>query len=314
MNNLNWSFQHFFPVEYNNFNIEINDLNTELVNFEERIRETYNNRNNTLNENILMEYDNELNNLYNVCDDFYNYMYERYRYLYFNSENFPIRSANASVVPDANVEVLPDTFEEGGNIQYVLKGKGLNVGKIKSFIQNGYKKKDQSKNIDGYERDGKLSGQRVQVYHNKDNNHVVINHRGTASINDVLTDLGLVFGLKNNKRFQHSKTITEKTKQKYGNADYTHISHSLGYQLGKEANKDKDEHITLNPALTHHDILDSDNNEKVIKSKIDPVSALHSLQAFKSKKNTIIIPNKTNHPIKEHGTQILDRLNQDMEI
>lgn len=80
----------------------------------------------------------------------------------------------------------------------------------------------------------------------------------------MLTDLMLINGYKENTRFQHSKTTTEKTKKKYGaDKEYTHVSHSLGYQVARDANKDNDEHISLNPAITHHNLFDRDKpNEK----------------------------------------------------
>ena len=69
-------------------------------------------------------------------------------------------------------------------------GKGLYANVLRDFLSNGYKK-NQAKTLDGYQRDDSLSGQRAQVYHNKDNNKTIVTHRGTQGFQDILTDLKL---------------------------------------------------------------------------------------------------------------------------
>ncbi len=200
-------------------------------------------------------------------------------------------------------------------IHYVIKGKGLSPSTIQNLIQNGYKKSnEQQQNINGYNRDNELSGERIQIYHNPLTNHVIANNRGTKGVNDVLTDIGLLFNYKNNKRFQHSKDITNIAKQKYKNSEFTHIGHSLGSKLANESADKNDKIISVNPAITQYDLLNNNKNEKVIRSSIDPISVLHNLQPFKSKENTIIIPNKGYNLLNEHKSQILDRIDPDMEI
>lgn len=101
------------------------------------------------------------------------------------------------------------------SLEYVIVGNGLDIQTLKDIIKNGYHN-PQSLNINRYEIDPLLSDGKVQVYHHPNKSHVVINHSGTNDYMDMLTDLMLVNGYKENTRFQHSKTVTEKAKQKYG--------------------------------------------------------------------------------------------------
>jgi hypothetical protein len=65
---------------------------------------------------------------------------------------------------------------------------------LQQIISNGYQDDPKKVNtIDNYKIDKALSGQRVQVYHNKDTDHLVMNHRGTKGIHDVVSDIGLMF-------------------------------------------------------------------------------------------------------------------------
>ena len=99
--------------------------------------------------------------------------------------------------------------KENLTIRKIQKGKGLEADKLNKVIENGYKKKNkQDSNIDGYILDKKLSGERAQVYYNPETNKTVINHRGTASMKDWGTDLGLSLGIKSGKRFKHAGKFT----------------------------------------------------------------------------------------------------------
>jgi hypothetical protein len=70
-----------------------------------------------------------------------------------------------------------------------------------------------------------LSGERVQVYHNKENNKTIVSHRGTKDLNDVITDVKLALfpnSYKNSKRYQHSKTIQEEAEQEIWKGKYNY--------------------------------------------------------------------------------------------
>jgi predicted esterase YcpF (UPF0227 family) len=195
--------------------------------------------------------------------------------------------------------------------QYDYIGGKINTKTLQSMIKNGYSKKPQSVDkVDGYDLDKELSGTRAQVYHNKDTNHLVINHRGTKGLSDVMTDLQLMVGYKNGKRFQHGKKVTDDAIKKYDTDNITVSGHSLGAQVAKEANKDhQKELISVNPAIVPNDLLNvQKKNETVIRSELDPISALHSISPFASKSRTINIKAKTMNPLTEHKSGVLDRI------
>lgn len=68
-------------------------------------------------------------------------------------------------------------------IQYFIHGGKVNLGTLKNIFTNGYAKK-KNNNVDGYELDHSLSGQRVGVYHNPETNHTIVSHKGTDSATD----------------------------------------------------------------------------------------------------------------------------------
>ncbi len=131
-----------------------------------------------------------------------------------------------------------------------MKGKGLNVKTLQNIISNGYKKK-KTNNIDGYKLDNSLSGNRVQVLHNDDTNHTIVNHKGTGSLTDMWTDVKLaLWNDKSGKRFDHSKKIQKEAEDKYKDSNFTVTGHSLGSKLAQEANTNNHELIALNGAYT----------------------------------------------------------------
>eukprot|EP00981_Chlorochromonas_danica_P012135 scaffold4518_cov172-Ochromonas_danica.AAC.2 len=172
--------------------------------------------------------------------------------------------------------------------EYKVIGGKIGRTTLQNILKNGYKeKKHQKESLDGYSLDKELSGSRVQVYYNPTTHHVIVNHRGTKGINDVMTDINLMLGNKTSKRFKHSKEITDKAIRKYQDSN-------------------------VNPAVAPSDLLDKqDKNEYVIRSKLDPVSILHKFKPFKSNERTYETSPTTLNLINEHNTDILK--NDDLE-
>ena len=85
------------------------------------------------------------------------------------------------------------------------------------------------------------------------------------------------------------------------------IGHSLGHAIAKESNKKHNkELITLNGAIVPSDMFDKQkDNEYIIRSKYDPVSALHTLNPHKNKGNTHTLGKNTMNPLKAHSTDVL---------
>jgi hypothetical protein len=198
---------------------------------------------------------------------------------------------------------------------YFIVGGKIKASVFKQVLQNGYQKKPHD-DIEGYKLDKELSGQRAQVYYNKDTNHTVVNHRGTSGIHDMYTDVKLMLGIKNNERFKHSKKVTDEAIKKYNDSNITITGHSLDHAIAKESNKPhQKELVTLNGAVTPHDLLTKQrDNEYVIRTEYDPVSALHTLNPLSNNKNTTTIKSDSLNLLNEHKTDVLDRLDPELKL
>lgn len=217
-------------------------------------------------------------------------------------------------------EGLEETLEDDDPIKQHFIEYGVYGGKIKNktlkgMIINGYDD-NKKETIDGYKIDKDLSGDRVQVYYNPSLNHAVINHRGTKGFKDIITDINMtLFNNKSSKRFEHSKDITNKAKEKYLEAQFSHIGHSLGAELAHQANKDNDEMIKYNGVVLPYDFFRKQNKkEHRIRTEIDPISLLQPLQPFNISSNNITIPSEAYNPLEEHRATTLERLDPEQEI
>ncbi|RYY44687.1 MAG: hypothetical protein EOO06_17725 [Chitinophagaceae bacterium] len=203
------------------------------------------------------------------------------------------------------------------SVNFGLIGGKINAQTLHHMIKNGYADNPQdTHNIDGYVIDKQLSGQRAQVYYHPDTKHLVINHRGTKGNQDVMTDIKMMLGYKNNKRFAHGKEITDKAIKKYDTDNITLSAHSLGSQIAQYANeKHKVHQVSLNPAILPSDLLRKQrSNEVIVRSELDPISALHTSRPFKSKKNTVDIKPAGLDLLNEHSSDILKRIDGETEF
>ena len=190
-------------------------------------------------------------------------------------------------------------FEKPIHTKLKIFGGKIKVNTLHKMLNNSYAKKPkQNDDMDGYVIDKQLSGTRAQVYHHPTSNHLVVAHRGTSGAHDVVTDIKMMLGMKNNKRFKHAKQVTDDALKKYDTDNVSIIGHSLGSQLARESNINNHEMININPAILPNDFYKKKHNEVIIKSKYDPISALHDL---KPSKNTIVVDNKSYNPLKQHS-------------
>jgi hypothetical protein len=175
---------------------------------------------------------------------------------------------------------------------------------VKKVLKNSYKKKGKQKaDINGYQRDDKLSGQRVQVYNNPESGHTFVAHRGTASGKDILNDLALSVGLlKKTDRFKHAKKIQKQAEAKYDNV--TSVGHSLGGSITE--NVTKGDRITLNKGVGLADIGKKiSKKQQDIRASSDLVSGLSITQHGNK---PLILPSQSYNPLINHKVDILNKL------
>ena len=157
------------------------------------------------------------------------------------------------------------------------------------MLKNSYE--NENKTIENYEYDPSLSKNKGQVYYNPNLDHLVITHRGTSGIHDVVTDLKMMLGNKNNNRFEIGKNITDNAINKYDTNNVSIIGHSLGSSVAKESNRDYGhEYIGVNPAIVPADLFEGQHDhEHIFRNKYDVVSILHNLNPQKNSEQTYTI-------------------------
>lgn len=188
-----------------------------------------------------------------------------------------------------------------------LVGGKIDKKQLGSFLDNSYTDaKEQKKEINGFERDDELSGNRAQVYRNPKSGKVIVAHRGTKDLSDVVTDVGLAVGYRGGRRFKHGERVQKQAEAKYGSENVTTIGHSLGSSIAEKVGKNSRKIITANKPVVPTDILfgkTPPKNQTDIRTSFDPVSILRPLQ--KGKVRTI--KSKTYNPLTEHSVAVLGR-------
>lgn len=199
----------------------------------------------------------------------------------------------------------------------LIDGGKIEVKFLKKLLKESYKNKNNTDtNIDNkYILDNDLSTNKIKVYINKDTNEISMVNRGTSDIKDVITDVKLFFGYKDD-RFKESKDILNKIKEKYPNNPIDILGHSLAGAIAETIGNDTQVKniITLNKPTTPLDLINKSKiNDKQydIRTSLDIISALQPLQ---KDKNDIVIPSSTNNLFTEHKIDTLLRLPQDLII
>jgi putative lipase involved disintegration of autophagic bodies len=183
-----------------------------------------------------------------------------------------------------------------------MSGGSLSAQQTKDLLNSSYNKKN--KDYGDFKIDKKLSGKRTKVYYNEKEDMPVVVHRGTASIQDVGTDIGLAFGHRGD-RFKHAKKIQKKAEKKYGADNMATIGHSLGGILAEEVGGNSKNVITLNKAVTPWELnRKNGENQTDIKTENDPVSMLNHF----SKNKASVIKSDGWNPLAEHTVDVLDRV------
>ena len=185
-------------------------------------------------------------------------------------------------------------------------GQGIYSNALKEFLKNSYSK-NQKETINGFYRDDSLSGQRAQVYNNPTSHETYVVHRGTQGLQDIITDFKLAFFPQlylSSTRYNHAKDIQQQAEKKYGKENLTTLGHSLGAKLGSDVGDKSKEIITYNKPILPYDLLNqTKKNETSVRTKLDPVSILGSLNPSIKQIST-----KTSNPITAHNINQLDNV------
>lgn len=175
----------------------------------------------------------------------------------------------------------------------------MSKSELKKFVDAGYKKKGESRNVNGYTIDNSLSTRRNKVYVNPEGK-VIHTISGTDNMKDWMNNALIPLGLhKYSNRYKNSEKIQKQANEKYGKHNVNLVSHSQSGNIAESlANKKLvgGQNTTLNPAIIGF------HNKKlnVVKSRADPVSLL----TITNKNDKIIKPSSYN-PLTEHSTKIL---------
>jgi hypothetical protein len=203
-----------------------------------------------------------------------------------------------------------------------MAGGALKVSEIYTFIKNGYTW-PKIKQISKYEVIKDLSSNFHQVYENKKQKRIIINYTGTKSAVDFLYNFAYLFqAYPITTRFIKARAIFDKVLILYPKYNITLVSHSQGGIITRELSRlygDKlFEIIALNPGESSFvegikylfgEGKRNKKNEYIIKSELD----FASFFAWPGE-HDIVIPKESDNPITEHKSEILFRLNPDLEI
>jgi hypothetical protein len=225
-------------------------------------------------------------------------------------------------------EITDKTFSllmKSNRMVYDLMGNNFelnidNEDDINYYItQETYKDKRDGM-IGGYILDNEIQTQNFCAYINTQNSHIIIGYRGSAIIQDFITDISLARGnLKDDEDFNDRLKLTRQIKDKYGLIQYSLVGHSLGGKIAIDIGQmyPNDYVCGFNSGQGWGDIRPKEHiNGKTYSFYGDIVSVL-TLMKYK---NVVIIkkPNETTYdPLEAHTldnfrpSRTLDELTND---
>jgi hypothetical protein len=201
-------------------------------------------------------------------------------------------------------------------------GGALKVSEIYTVTKNGYTW-PKLKPMPQFTLIKDLSSKFHQVYENTKQKRIILNYTGSKGVIDLLNNLDYLFQTYPlTPRFLNAKKVFDDVLKMFPNYTITLVSHSQGGIITRELSRlygdEIFEIIALNPGESSFvenikslfgEGKRNTENEYTIKSELDFASFF-----AKKNKNDIVIPKASNDPVKEHKTEILLRLNPDLEI
>jgi len=189
-------------------------------------------------------------------------------------------------------------------------GGALSGAEVKELSKASYEKNRPEK-IGDFVLDKALSTDEAAVYYNPKTGKASVAHRGTEGATDWLNNIALATGYyKYTPRYKRGKETQKKVNEKYGKENVDTVSHSQSGQLAHKLNEEGLVHksIEINPArLPFQKIRD---NETIIRSSKDPVSALVPIGWKNGKVETIDTGKSVTDVIGQHSYDIIQGENE----
>lgn len=127
----------------------------------------------------------------------------------------------------------------------------------------------------GYKYDSMLSNNNVKVFHNPQQNKLLVGVAGTHNLSDALTDVNLAVGnLKNTDRYKEARDIYNRAKTKYNPNKTVVAGHSLGGAIAQYVANKNDKVYTLDKGATIGQ--KTRKNETAYRTSGDVVSLLNA--------------------------------------
>lgn len=181
-----------------------------------------------------------------------------------------------------------------------LRGQGLEATTLQGLLDASY---GEDTIPEGWKKDKNLSTNQNKVFVGP-NNQAVVAHRGTTGTmqdwsNNLAYGLGGLNAYKRSGRYKKAEQVQRSAEAQYG--DVITIGHSQGGLLAQELGQG--EVITLNKATRPGDAWKRKPPQQTdVRSSLDVVSVMGN------KRGNVTIPAITRNPIAEHGTDVLERM------
>ena len=198
----------------------------------------------------------------------------------------------------------------------IMKGGEIDSNILNDVIKNTCEK-NPNKELNGYNLDDSISNKTGKIYYNPETNHTIVSHRGTKGVKDWANNVAYMTGLYDyTHRSKQGKRLQEKASKKYGDENISTVGYSQGAINASKYGANSKEIINVNRAYNPLISNPKNKNEYNIRSSKDLISApkllndkIVSITNPKwSRKHNLTIDAKSNNPLTEHNSDILQRL------
>ena len=190
-----------------------------------------------------------------------------------------------------------------------IQGRAISIGDLKTALDKSYSKSKVKTGFGDFQVDSDLTTKETQTYVNPKTGQVLVVHRGTQGLRDVLTDIAYTATGYKGKRFKDANKIQKQAESKYGAENISTLGHSLGSLVSSDVGSNSKEIINYNKPIIPWSR--KRENEYNISTENDPFSWFHRP---KKTEKYIKIESNTVNPIQEHSINRLDKLENEMMI